>query len=148
MIYISNKTRRIIFWSLLALAITMILLIIVMTPCMTELVFKKDISKKAGEISLMVMIPFMVATNCISFMKWFETFNKEQAIQQLDKQFNSGLISIEKYAEMYSHIYDFDTEKKLTKIKIIQKQAEVKKKAVRSKKEIKENLDEKIKTND
>ena len=122
----TNTQRKLIRLALITFGIMLLLLIIIFTPCYTELIATKGgeealrtTQPKVYELNIiiMVLIPFLSSVICFLASDRFRIFTKEDALRQLENQFNNGLIDMEHYKIQYRHIEMFDLEK--TKLKAL-----------------------------
>lgn len=111
----TSKKKKIFKVLLIIIATLLNLFIVVFTPCYTELIANKKSSTFSFEIVLIVLLPFLASIIVILLSDRFSIFTKDDALRQLENQFNKGLIDMEHFKEQYKHIEMFEIEKRKLK---------------------------------
>lgn len=118
----SNLTRKILFYIFNALSVCCILLIIMVPSCVTQLSWEKPTQFTAEQellIVLMVIVPFLCSLIFFLCANAVKIFTKEDALRQLEMQFNNGMISFEQYQQTFEHIENFDFNKRKLKAELL-----------------------------
>ena len=109
--------KKIIRFSLLILAIIGLMLIVIIPPIMTEVVWINEgvlrTNNHASEIVLMVVVPFLMSSNLFCISTFYKSFTKDDAKQQIELQHRYGLIDDENYYNNLKHLelYEFKKRK-------------------------------------
>lgn len=148
-----EKKKKIINILFNVIGFVLLLLLIILTPIMTEVVWINEGMSRtiihAPEIALIVVT--CSSYSGLSFLTAyiFRVYTKEVALKNLEKDFNYGLIDIEHYKTQYKHIEMFWNLKNelRAEIKLERKklQEEVRKQADEAIKKVKGKVDEKDK---
>lgn len=126
----SNLTRKILFYVFNTLSIVCILLIIMVTSCVTQIAWNYPTTYTKEQellIVLMVLIPFLMGWIFLLCANEVKVFTKDDALRQLEMQFNNGMISFEQYQMTYKHIEEFDFSKRQLKAELLIQQQKLKK---------------------
>lgn len=120
----TETQRKLTYWSIIGFGIFLIVFLIVFngaywgtTPPKTDL--------DTCYVVMSTLFPFFGACNCFSCAYYFKTFTPQDGINQLDRQLNSGLISIDDYQKGVEAIYRQANIKKKLKADMITKKAKV-----------------------
>lgn len=63
------------------------------------------------DFALSFLIPLLISIICFLLSGYFVVFTKDDAINQIEKQYKSGLISVDQYKDSIMGIEKFDLEK-------------------------------------
>lgn len=130
-----DTKQKIIRYSLIGFGIAMLLFLIIFNG-----VWFGDASLGNvvdNSFGLSFTIPLLVSINAFSISGYFKSFTKQDAINQIEKQYKNGLISTEHYKKSLREIEMFELEKNKLKAEI-EAEKEIHKKMLM--KEVKERI--------
>lgn len=148
--------KKIIRYSLLILSIALLLLIIILTPCMTEIVwYGKNKNDYATEICLMVLIPFLSSMLSYLISEKFITKSLNDAKNKLEWLYDNNFVDIEKYIELLKYLDEADEKKRNAKLQarikkeiaIINSKKEAEQKIMEAKEQVEQELNNTTKSN-
>lgn len=114
-------------YSLWIIAVLLLMLIVILTPCYTEICLggnDKYINDHASDICLMVFIPFLSSMIGWLWGDRFRRYGLDYAMKRVEQDFNRGLMSPATYKDHIKALNDFDLEKK--KLKWLNELAKIK----------------------
>lgn len=91
-------------WILLVCGVSLILFIIIFTPCFTELIFQGSPELFAVDVVLIVMLPLSIAINCFLGAYILREFTTERMLALLELGFKKGTMDLETYKTAYKNI--------------------------------------------
>lgn len=114
-----NKIFR---YTLITISIILLMLIIILPPIMCEVVWLSEGALRAAnhgsEIIIMVLVPFLTATNLYQLSRHYKSFTKQDAINQIEKQKRANLISDKQYFENLKHLDLYEFKKQQDKASV------------------------------
>lgn len=130
--------KKIIRWFLVGLSIISLLLVIILTPCMTEVEWSnQSVDKHSLEITLMVLLPILLSIIFYLLSEKFISRSLQDAKNKLEWLYDNNFIDVEKYIELLRYLDEADEKRLNAKL-----QAKVKKEIalINSKKEAQEKI--------
>lgn len=126
----NKKQKKIIRWILIIFSIILLVLIVILTPIMTEVVWStKDFNDYQNAcIALMVITPLLASGISFLISEKFIAKSLQDAKNKLENIYDLGYIEVDKYVEMLQYLdnledkrvnakIELETKKQLAKIK-------------------------------
>lgn len=112
----SNLQRKILSISCFILGISLIIFMIIFTPCFTELIYVGNRDNLfTMDVIVLVFIPLLSSLLLFSLSYIFKVYTTQDMINNLEKGFKKGTMSLETYKNTYRDIMLFDAEQKKIK---------------------------------
>lgn len=112
----SNLQKKILSISCFILAILLLIFIIIFTPCFTELIYVGNRDNLfTMDVIVLVFIPLLSSLLLFSLAYIFKVYTTQDMINNLEKGFKKGTMSLETYKNTYRDIMLFDAEQKKIK---------------------------------
>ena len=109
----NKKQKKIVRYTLIGLGVLLLLLIVVLTPIMTEEVWMTKDFDQVQELSIVLMVIFPFLASIISFetSTFFINHTLEDAKTKLEWLLDNNYIEVSKYVEMLKYLDSVEDKK-------------------------------------